>query len=216
MEEGKRREATEVTNLPWMLGVVLCRDLWKGPDVAVCVKYSCERNWNMENFQPAFLWEWKWMLHSPSISMRLVLSAFMSEWSTVERSGQQEEIKRVTDSQIYFFCLWSYTLSCLNHCGSAKWSRDVLSEVRSRKVRSLLFMDSQCLLVLSKHVKKMNTAHLRRLKKFLIIITFQSCNIHLKELMNVFVFCHCEIRWYKKKSWALTCQFISIFKWYPW
>lgn len=62
-------------------------------------------------------------IHStPSISMREALSAFMSEWSTVERSGQHGEIKRVADFQIYFFSLWSYTFSCLNHCGSAKWS----------------------------------------------------------------------------------------------
>lgn len=87
----------------------------------------------MENFQPAFLWDCEWMLHSPSISMREVLSAFMSEWSTVERSGQQAEIKRVTDFQIYFFCLWSYTFSCLNHCSSAKWSHDVPTEVRREK-----------------------------------------------------------------------------------
>lgn len=42
------------------------------------------------------------MFPSPSISMRRVLSASMSEWSTEKQSGQQAEIKRVTEFQIYF------------------------------------------------------------------------------------------------------------------
>lgn len=56
----------------------------------------------METFQPLFLWDCERMLPSPSISMREVLSPFMSKWSTVKRRGQQAEIKRVTESQIYF------------------------------------------------------------------------------------------------------------------
>lgn len=52
-------------------------------------------------------------LTPPSISMRQALSAFTSGWSTVKRSGEQVEIKRVTEIQMYFFSGDEVTLSAV-------------------------------------------------------------------------------------------------------
>lgn len=50
---------------------------------------------------------------APSISMRQALSAFTSGWSTAKRSGEQVEIKRVTEIQMYFFSGYEVTLSAV-------------------------------------------------------------------------------------------------------